>query len=96
MIKARNIAFDHGAAIRTPAAHDARNWTKLWMWLGDDGAALEEPGAVSVRTPQGWTTARPGDWIILTVGGAFHVATGMAGAAATQQRQDRAADDRLA
>ena len=46
MTTARNIAFDHGAAIRTPV---------------------------------GWITARPGDWIILTVGGAFHVTAGIAG-----------------
>ena len=35
---------------------------------------LDEPGTVSVRTPHGWVTARPGDWIILTVAGKFHVA----------------------
>jgi len=79
MTTARNIAFDHGAAIRTPAAHDKRGWSRLWTWLGEDGAALDEPGAVSVRTPVGWITARPGDWIILTVGGAFHVTAGIAG-----------------
>ena len=62
----RRPAFDHGAALRTPPAHDTRSWTKLWLWLGD----------ASVRTPHGWTTARPGDWIILSVSGHFHVAAG--------------------
>jgi hypothetical protein len=70
---ARNPAFDHGAALRTPPAHDARGWERLWTWLGDDGAPLDEPGAVLVRTPVGWVAARPGDWIILTVAGKFHV-----------------------
>jgi hypothetical protein len=74
MRPARNSAFDHGAAVRTPPAHDARNWAQLWVWLGEDGQPVDEPGAASVRTPQGWVTARPGDWIILTVGGRFHVA----------------------
>jgi hypothetical protein len=76
MRTAHSPAFDHGAALRTPPAHDARSWAKLWVWLGDDGRATNEPGAASVRTPQGWTIARPGDWIILTVGGRFHVAAG--------------------
>jgi hypothetical protein len=74
MRPARSPAFNHGAALRTPPAHDARSWTKLWQWLGADGVALDEPGAASVRTPQGWITAWPGDWIILTVSGDFHVA----------------------
>jgi hypothetical protein len=76
MRTARNPAFDHGAAIRTPPAHDARNWAQLWLWLGDDGVAADTPGSVSVHTPQGWVTARPGDWIILTAAGRFHVAAG--------------------
>jgi hypothetical protein len=70
----RNPAFDHGAALRVPPAHDAKNWRKLWMWLGEDASAVEEAGLVQVRTPQGWSVARPGDWIVLSVGGEFHVA----------------------
>jgi hypothetical protein len=69
-------AFDHGAALRTPPAHDTRSWSKLWLWLGEDGRERDEAGTVEVRTPQGWTIARPGDWIILTVGGRFYVAAG--------------------
>jgi len=79
MSRARKPAFDHGAAVRVPPAHDARSWAKVWQWLADDGQALDEPGAVSIRTPHGWITANPGDWIILTFGGSFHVATGRSG-----------------
>ncbi|HEX4183984.1 MAG TPA: hypothetical protein VHY34_12075 [Caulobacteraceae bacterium] len=78
MRPARNLAFDHGAALRTPPAHDARNWSKLWAWLGDSGRPLDRPGAISVLTPDGWVLAEPGDWIILSVGGQFHVAAGRA------------------
>jgi hypothetical protein len=74
MRPARSPAFDHGAALRTPPAHDARSWAKLWRWLGEDGQPTDEAGAVCVRTPDGWTIARPGDWIILSVSGRFHVA----------------------
>jgi hypothetical protein len=74
MRPARSPAFDHGAALRTPPAHDQRSWAKLWAWLDERGRALDEPGTVSVQTPDGWTTARPGDWIVLTVGGRFYVA----------------------
>lgn len=79
MRPARKPAFDHGAALRTPPAHDQRSWAKLWLWLGDDGQALDEPGAVSVRTAEGRAVARPGDWIILSVSGRFHVAAGRRG-----------------
>jgi hypothetical protein len=69
-------AFDHGAALRVPPAHDARNWRNLWTWLGDCGLGLDEPGAVQVLTPDGFSVARPGDWIVLSVSGDFHVARG--------------------
>jgi len=74
MRASRNPAFDHGAALRVPPAHDARSWRKLRLWLGDDGAESGEAGSVEVRTPDGLQTARPGDWIVLSVGGCFHVA----------------------
>jgi hypothetical protein len=38
--------------------------------------ALEQPGMAGVRTPKGWVVAKPGDWIILSYSGAFHVAPG--------------------
>ena len=79
MSAARSPAFDHGAALRIPPAHDARGWAKLWAWLGDDAARLDEPGAVQVRTPMGWVKARPGDWIILTVAGTFYVTDSVIG-----------------
>jgi len=66
--------FDHGAALRVPPPHDAKSWAKLWMWLGDHGCALDGRGAVQVATPDGPRVARPGDWIVLSVGGGFHVA----------------------
>jgi hypothetical protein len=66
--------FDYGAALRVPPAHDATNLARLWAWLGNNGCAAERVGEVLVDTPSGWTTARPGDWIILTRGGSYHVA----------------------
>jgi hypothetical protein len=70
----RNPAFDHGAALRVPPAHDVRNWRKLRLWLGEAGADAGETGVVTVDTPDGPQLARPGDWIVLSVGGRFHVA----------------------
>lgn len=70
--------FDHGAALRVPPAHDARSWSKLWIWLGEAGLQLEEAGAAQVRTPDGYVIARPGDWIVLSVSGDYHVAHGPA------------------
>ncbi len=69
-----NPAFDHGAALRVPPPHDSRSWNKLWAWLGDDAHAMTEAGAVQVCTPEGWTIAHSGDWIVLSVSGDFHVA----------------------
>jgi hypothetical protein len=66
--------FDHGAALRVPPPHDARSWRMLWRWLGDDAWAVAEASAVQVRTPEGPVVAHCGDWIVLTVDGAFHVA----------------------
>jgi hypothetical protein len=71
---ARNTAFDHGAALRVPPAHDAANWRKLWYWLGEAASATSEPGVVEVSTANGRDVARPGDWIVLSVAGIFHVA----------------------
>ncbi|MEO8115468.1 MAG: hypothetical protein ABI655_13865 [Phenylobacterium sp.] len=68
--------FDHGAALRVPPPEDAKNWGTLWRWLGEDAQAVAEAAAVQVRTPQGPVVARCGDWIVLTVSGAFHVARG--------------------
>lgn len=67
-------AFDHGAALRVPPPHDARNWRKLWMWLGDEAVALDGAGAIEVTTESGPAVALPGDWIVLSVSGFFHVA----------------------
>ncbi|MDP3173494.1 MAG: hypothetical protein Q8M88_03560 [Phenylobacterium sp.] len=66
--------FDHGAALRVPSAADPRGWRALWAWLGDAARAPDEAGAVQVRTADGFKVARPGDWIVLSVSGAFHVA----------------------
>lgn len=66
--------FDHGAALRVPPAHDANGWRILMEWLGDAGRCLDRPGVVAVETPIGAQVARPGDWIVLSVSGAYHVA----------------------
>ncbi len=68
-----NPPFDHGAALRVPPAHDDRSREKLWMWLGEAGAALDG-GAVRVFTADGPAVAAPGDWIVLSVSGDYHVA----------------------
>jgi len=65
--------FDHGAALRVPPPHDSKSRSKLWMWLGEAGLALEG-GAVQVATPDGPAVATPGDWIVLSVSGDYHVA----------------------
>ena len=76
MTIAPSPAFDHGAALRIPSSHDGRARARLWQWLGEDGREGEEPYAIEVHTPQGWTPAWPGDWIILSVAGHFHVTSG--------------------
>jgi hypothetical protein len=68
--------FDHGAALRVPPAHDSRGQRALWTWLGDSGWPLDDRGAVQVSTPAGPAVARPGDWIVLSVSGDYHVARG--------------------
>ena len=66
--------FDHGAALRVPPMHDARGRSALWAWLGESGCPLDDRGAVQVSTPEGPAIARPGDWIVLSFRGDFHVA----------------------
>jgi hypothetical protein len=66
--------FDHGAALRVPAAHDVKGRSALWQWLGDRGFPLDDRGAVQVSTQEGPAVARPGDWIVLSFRGDFHVA----------------------
>ena len=66
--------FDHGAALRVPPAHDRKNWSVLWQWLGDDAQSLPEVSAVQVFTPEGPVVAHTGDWIVLSHSGNFHVA----------------------
>lgn len=43
------------------------------MWLGEAGCAFDDRGAVQVSTSLGAVIARPGDWIVLSVSGEFHV-----------------------
>jgi hypothetical protein len=69
-----SAAFDHGAAIRVPPAHDANGWRMLMIWLGECGRRSEHVGLVEVTTPTGPAEAAPGDWIVLSVSGAYHVA----------------------
>jgi len=66
--------FDHGAALRVPPAHDSKGWKMLRIWLGASGRPAESAGTVEVTTPLGACIAAPGDWIVLSVKGAYHVA----------------------
>lgn len=70
---APTTSLDYGAALRVPPAHDVANRAKLWAWLGASGLASDEVGEVLVDTPSGWRAARPGDWIVLTAKGRYHV-----------------------
>lgn len=74
MRRSNAAKFDHGAALRVPAPSDARNWRALQSWLGECGAMIDPSGLIQVATPQGQEVARPGDWIVLSVSGDFHVA----------------------
>jgi hypothetical protein len=66
--------FDHGAALRVPPPHDSKARRVLWQWLGDEGCPLDDRGAVQVSTAFGPMVARPGDWIVLSHSGHYHVA----------------------
>jgi hypothetical protein len=71
MQTARN-ALDHGAALRVPPAHNAKAWLILMRWLGDAGR-LTDQGLVEVATLVGAEVAAPGDWIVLSATGSYHV-----------------------
>lgn len=45
-------------------------------WLGPQGRRMDQPGAVEVDTPAGRQQAMPGDWIVLSVSGDYHIAGG--------------------
>lgn len=66
--------FDHGAALRVPAPADGLGWSRLLTWLGCAGRLKNSHGLVEVATPAGLTVAAPGDWIVLSAGGDYHVA----------------------
>lgn len=70
----KNSLADHGAALRVPASIE-RARRDLLMWLGEDGHNVPNEDAVRVWTAEGWAVALPGDWIVLSSSGAFHVAT---------------------
>lgn len=74
MTAAASPRFEHGSALRVPAAHDKSAWRKLEWWLGECGRKLDPPGHVAVETPEGWFEAGPGDWIVLSVTGRYYVA----------------------
>ena len=76
MRTAASPRFDHGAALRVPPAHDANSWRILMTWLGPQGRRMDQPGAVEVDTPSGRQQALPGDWIVLSVSGDYHIAAG--------------------
>jgi hypothetical protein len=64
---------DHGAALRVPPAHDTQGWMVLLGWLGEAGQRVGQ-GEVEVATAVGAHVAAPGDWIVLSATGAYHVA----------------------
>lgn len=44
----------------------------LMRWLGDSGQLVDR-GLVEVMTPVGAHVAAPGDWIVLSATGSYHV-----------------------
>ena len=66
-------SFDHGAALRVPSPDDARGWGALMAWLGQAGRRFGA-ACVHVSTGAGVAIAAPGDWIVLSVSGEYHVA----------------------
>lgn len=46
-------------------------------WLGPQGRRMDQPGAVEVDTPSGRRQAMPGDWIVLSFSGDYHIASGL-------------------
>jgi hypothetical protein len=74
----QSAKFEHGSALRVPAAHDAANWRQLEWWLGDAGRRAEQAGVIAIDTPEGWLMARPGDWIVLSVSGRYYLAASQA------------------
>lgn len=70
----RTAIADQGAALRVPSPLERRAWGRLIAWLGEEGEPLAEAAGVQVWTETGWVIALPGDWIVLSVTGAFHVA----------------------
>ena len=72
-MRARRQTIDHGAAIRVPPPHDAKGRLILMTWLGEAGRS-RDGGLVEVLTPIGPGVAAPGDWIVLSASGAYHVA----------------------
>ena len=59
-------------AIRVPPAHDVKGRQVLMTWLGHCGR-LTDRGLVEVTTPTGAGVAAPGDWIVLSASGSYHV-----------------------
>jgi hypothetical protein len=45
----------------------------LMIWLGAAGRPADLAGTVEVTTPVGAAVAAPGDWIVLSARGAYHV-----------------------
>lgn len=65
----------HGAARQIPPAEDLAAWRSLVVWIGAAGDLTrdDQTGATGLTTAAGREIARPGDWIIRTIGGALHL-----------------------
>ena len=63
------------ALTKTVTTHPIKNYIEhVDLLLVRSGERIDQPGCIAVRTGAGWLEAVPGDWIILTVSGDFHVA----------------------
>ena len=70
----KTYLLDHGAALRVPSSSDLKGREAFWLWLGQAGCPFDSGGAVQVSSVDGPIIALPGDWIVLSFIGTFHVA----------------------
>lgn len=69
---------EQGTARRVPVADDANGWSCFRVWISRDGEPDHNTvtGELALTTADGRQVARPGDWVIRTIGKQMHIAGG--------------------